>query len=74
MWIVSNLELKVSTHDIDVSTHRDRGLTFEIDDQELTHDLEVLTHEYSIYQPKNEGLKCRHMILKVSTHETNRFI
>ena len=44
----SNLKMKVLTHGIEVSTHRDRGLTFETDDQESTHDLEVSTHGDSV--------------------------
>ena len=41
-------ELKVSTHIIEVSTHRDRDQTFETDDQVLTHNFEVSTHGDSV--------------------------
>ena len=32
------------------------------DDQVSTHDFEVSTHGDSVYQLKEEGLKCRHML------------
>ena len=31
------------------------------DDQVLTHEFEVSTHEDNTYQLKEEGLKCQHM-------------
>ena len=50
----SNLEIKVSTH-------RDRCLTFETNDQESTHDLEVSTHVTNIFR---QHRRCRHMLLR----------
>ena len=38
------LELKVSTHGFEESTHEDRGQSLKMDDQESTHELDVSTH------------------------------
>ena len=85
---VSTHDLEVSTHRVkdsthedseqifksrNVSTHRDRGLTFEIDDQESTHDLEVSTHGDSISIEKLRLEVSTHVPESVE-HETNRFI
>ena len=60
MKTVSKVQ-KVSTPDIEVSTHMDNSQTFEDWCQVSTHEFEVSTHGDSVFQLKEEGLKCRHM-------------
>ena len=57
-------ELKVSTHKNEVSTHVDNSQTLKTDDQVSTCEFKVLTYGDSMYQLKEEGLKCQHRVTK----------